>query len=76
MRTASADGAETAMSSPAPMAAAFCTSSMEIRLVSTSAPLPGHVSRGEGACELVERVVPSHSLVRKDQPAVVREPAA
>ena len=63
VRIASAVGAETAMTMPAPMAAVFWTISTEIRLVSTTAPEGPQVFGGsQCARKFVERIVPPDIL--------------
>jgi hypothetical protein len=59
VRGASAVGADTAASMGVPIMAAFCTSSIEIRLDSTSHRCRAIDLPQQGARRLVERVVPS-----------------
>ena len=74
--TASAVGAETAISRPVPAITAFCTMSTETRLVMTMAPSAGlRPACAHGADQLVERIVPadilahaSHALARPVEP--------
>ena len=71
IRTASAVGAETATSRGAPIIAAFCTISIEIRLVSTTRPWRALAPvAGQDAGQLVERVVATDILAKRNQAAL------
>ena len=68
MSIASAVGAETATMTGAPMVAAFCTISTEIRLDSRTSPsAAGTAGAGQRTGQLVQGVVPADILPQRDQ---------
>ena len=77
VRTASAVGADTATTTGAPIAAAFCTISTETRLVSSDhAVCAGNASPRQRAGELVERIVAADILAQRDEAAAGCQNAA